>query len=154
MRALCVVNMDITQALKAFKDEIQKRGHPAEIIWLDTFQMHPTKDKLYIYVSTGFPYERHIVRAYNKLSKNLECGAAIMLVSVDENTSYCTFLVDSFGSDADIEIEEGFYLWCDPYYSSIEFVSSKLKWLCITKFFKSRKLSSLDYAFSIKQSYT
>lgn len=146
--------MDIEQAIAQFKLEIRKRGHPSNIVWLQLNQMCLSKECLYIYTLNGFPYEKHIVKAYENLEGDLECGATLMLVCTTEDESYCTLLVDSFGSTEDIEFDEGFFFWCDPYVNNIEFVTSKFRWIYIAKLAKKTVLSSLDYAFSIEQSVT
>ena len=146
--------IEITNALTKFKETIVERGHPPEIVWLHANQLFLNKNKLLnIYANYGFLHEQHVVHTYNKYKNDLECGAALMLVSTDANTSYCTFLVDAFGSDGDIELEEEhFYLWCDPYVKNFEFITSKYKWFLLKKFSKSNfQISSLDFAFTIKQ---
>ena len=149
--------MDITNAINEFKSTIVSRGHPKEIVWLQGSQLCLTNKELSIYMANGFPYEKHIVSAYNKFSSDLECGAALMLVTTDAKTSYATLLLDSFGSDDDIEFEsEHFYLWCDPYVGTFKSVTSSLEWFWKTIVHSNinQRLSSLDYAFILNKSIT
>lgn len=149
--------MDISNAINEFKSTIVSRGHPKEIIWLQGSQLCLTNKELCIYMSNGFPYERHIVSAYNKFASELECGATLMLVTTDVKFSYATLLLDSFGSDHDIEFKsEHFYLWCDPYVGTFKSVTSSFEWFWKTKIYRNiyQNLSSLDYAFLLNKSIT
>ena len=139
--------MSFIEFLEKFKKELAKRGHPTDIVWLQANQLLMSSKCLYVYSEYGFPYEKHIQRAYEKFEADSECGVVLMLVYENDQTSYCTLLLDSFGSNDDIEIEDGkYYLWCNPYVKSVKLVHSKLKWLYLEKLTNKRVLSSLDYA--------
>ena len=108
---------------------------------------------LYVYPLNGFPSDSQVIAAYDKQSSKFECGSTVMLVAVSGQESYCTLLMDSFGSDTEQEIEENIYLWAsEPYVRDVEFVTHWFRWFLCKR--KSPVLSSLDYAFSIEQAYT
>ena len=147
--------MDIIKALDEFKKEIGRRGHSQQIVWIQASQIWLSKKKLYVFIPSGFPYEFHIERAYKNCEGDLECGATLMLVCEKEGISYCTLLMDSFGSDTDVEFEaDNFYLWCTAYVENFEPVYSSWRWFWLTKIRKNYQLSSLDYAFSLRQAIT
>jgi len=76
-----------------------------------------------------------------------------MLVAASDRESYCTLLMDSFGSDTDREVYKNIYIWAnEPYVENFELVTSKFRWFLCK--WKPLVLSSLDYAFAIKQAYT
>ncbi|MEM7358932.1 MAG: hypothetical protein AAF431_07540 [Pseudomonadota bacterium] len=141
------------EAIAKFKAELSKQGHPASIVWIEEKQMHLTKKGLMIYSGKGFVSESHVGFIYDKLKYELECGATFMLVAMGKNQSYCTLLLDSSGSKTELTSGPNTYLWVEkPYVSVFTFIEGQLKWV-IAKL-NPRILSSLDYAFTIKQTYT
>ncbi|MAP31992.1 MAG: hypothetical protein CMG81_05510 [Marinobacter sp.] len=139
--------------LQAFQAELEKNGFSDRIVWLHHDQMHLTKNTLYVYPTNGFPSDNQVIAAYDKQSPKFEFGATVMLVAVSDQESYCTLLMDSFGSDTEVEIEENIYLWAnEPYVQYVEFVTGRFQWFLCKR--KPPVLSSLDYAFGIEQAYT
>lgn len=115
--------------------------------------MRLTKDKLYIYPLNGFPNDELVRATYDRHSESFECGATFMLVGATDKESYCTLLMDSFGSDTDLEIQKNIYIWAnEAYIKNVEVVNNTFRWLLCK--LKSKPLSSLDYAFAIKKAYT
>lgn len=140
--------IEITEILNKFEETIQSRGFPSNIIWLHWNQMFLTKDKLYINFAKTFPLKEEVIKTFNKNKDKLEWGATLMLVAIEEDISYCTLLLDSYGSDEDITLEdERLYLWCSPYVKKIVKINSKVEWFVRTKIIRNYILSSLDYAF-------
>ena len=136
------------ELLNQFRAEIAERGHPSEIVWLQARQLWLTREGLRIFVKNGFPYEFQVEYVYEKCKEDLDCGAALSLLTTDSKRSYCTLLLDTFGSDDDVEvIPDELYLSCDPYCSSFRAIHSPCIWFLMTKIRKNWILSSLDYAF-------
>lgn len=136
-----------------FQDKLAKNGFPEEIVWVHERQVHLTKEKLFIYTSNGFASNKQVKDIFNKYRKKFDCGATLMLVAENDNQSYCTLLMDSFGSDTELEIQPSIYLWVsEPYVERIGFVTNPIKWFFTKR--KTHQLSSLDYAFQIQQAHT
>lgn len=141
------------ELITKFKTELSNNCHPNEIVWLNEERMHLTKSGLLIYLSKSYVSESQIAGIYNTYKNKLECGGTFMLVAVVDDISYCTFLLDSFGSETEIEPEPNIFIWAEePYVRVVNFVNTPIQWL-VSKL-KPRVLSSLDYAFTYKQSNT
>ena len=145
--------MNANEIIQAFKNKLRENNFPESIVWLHGKQLHLTKDGLYLYVGSGFASGPQVETIYNKFKNDLDCGATFMLVKTSQETSYCTLLLDSFGSDTGHEIQPNVYLWVDePYCKDVKIISKNINWFIIKR--KPYILSSLDYAFHISQAYT
>lgn len=131
-----------------------QRDYAGEVIWLDNKQMLFNGKTLYINTALANLNETDIERVYDQYSHDLECGATFMLVGILNGKRYCTLLLDSYGSDDDIEKIEGkLYYHSDPYIKNLIMVPSRLYWIFLKHLIARPRLSSLDYAFSRKQIY-
>ena len=152
LQALCVF-MNGDSLLQEFRVELEKHGFSQRIVWLHCEQIRLTKSGLYIYALNGFPSDEQVRATYDKHSASFECGATFMLVAASDRESYCTLLMDSFGADTDREVQKNIYIWAnEPYVKNFEIVCTRLGWLLCK--LKPAVLSSLDYAFALKQAYT
>jgi hypothetical protein len=147
--------MDTAELFKAFELELFKNGFPNEVIWVDVNQIHYSGDTLYIYPCAGFPYQFQVQTVFEKYKDKFGDGATLILVAVNNNQSYCTLLMDSFGSDTDYgakEVDQNTFIWADkPYVNKAQLVFGRLRWFFVKR--KAPRLSSLDYTFSTKQAY-
>ena len=140
-------------AIKAFKAELEKHRVSGRVVWLDYDQMHLSGRMLHVFRGSEHPTDNEVAAVYDNQNDRFDCGATFMLVAASDDQAYCTLLMDAFGSESNVEIEKGIYVWAEePYVKSIKLSTSRFQW-CLRKL-TPRALSSLDYAFKIKQAYT
>jgi hypothetical protein len=83
-----------------------------------------------------------------------ETDAGVFLLLGAAEHTYGTLLMDSFGADDDVFLEdENFYFHAEPYVERIHIVASVAHWFWLRQIRQrlSPRLSSLDYAFSVHQ---
>ncbi len=137
--------------IESFISTLKEKGHSGEIVWLQESQMILTKTELNIFIPMKSISSLEVATVYENNGERFECGATLMLVAVANGKNFCTLLMDSFGSDSEIEVVKGkLYFYCIPYANNVKLTTSKLSWFFLKYFVLTKAISSLDYAFRAK----
>jgi hypothetical protein len=141
---------DFDTLMQRWRALLAARGHPTNLVWLPHESMVLRRQTLYVREPAETATERDVEIAVARLDL---ADPGVFLLAAVRGCSYATLLMDPFGSDDDTFVEEAnWYFWADPYADEVRLVKTKAEWLWLRHVVHRvvPRLSSLDYAFSIK----
>jgi hypothetical protein len=135
-----------------WKDTLKSRGHSSDLVWLP-HESICLRSRVYIRPVTPPMTDAQVRNAFSLLAGK---EPSVFMLVGGAGPSYVTLLLDSFGSDSDIFLEqENVFFYANPYskdlQKDLQIVSSSIQWFYLKALQRiSPQLSSLDYAFGIR----
>jgi hypothetical protein len=139
---------DVDLLFSQWRSYLSSRGYSTELVWLP-YEAIVFRDRLYCRIVEPPLADFEIAKAIELLGQN-DPGVFILL-GCSTKCSFVSLLMDPFGTDDEEFLkEQNFHFFTSRYVDRIQVVESKLHWAWL-KHILDHRLSSLDYAFSLKQ---